>query len=99
MKNEDFNHRQWHGPLSDLIQKHLSLREAMGKVSEADEKRTGGGCLQNGTMYIYHNLPIKNASNQEGWRCASGQSWVIPTSYAVCCDGPNTASLPNASLP
>jgi len=63
-------------------------------LCESDETRTGGGCAHYGGAYMYKHYPVVVAG-RPGWYCSSGASGTVSAAYAVCCNGANTATLPN----
>ncbi len=51
----------------------------------ATEHRTGGGCKEFGSAYMYRHYPVVHADGREGWHCASGSTGTLSTAYAICC--------------
>jgi hypothetical protein len=51
----------------------------------ATEHRTGGGCKEVGSAFMYEHYPVVHADGREGWHCSSGSTGTLATAYAVCC--------------
>ncbi len=60
------------------------------------ESRTGGGCEEFGSAYMYLNFPIKGADGREGWRCNSGSTGTLARAYAICCSTVGAPVAPTA---
>ncbi|MEZ4816284.1 MAG: hypothetical protein R3A80_13950, partial [Bdellovibrionota bacterium] len=58
----------------------------------AGEKRTGGGCKESGSAYMYEHYPITHADGREGWHCSSGSTGTLAQSYAICCTASGVTS-------